>query len=94
MNTSKLFGKIKNMRYQSFLKVLLPTVSFDSDVNDWQSKCCVKDNDTIYAVSKWTGPKRSRTYPLAGVYDTLSVCGGKTITIIPIVKEVKKHLLR
>jgi hypothetical protein len=75
------------MRYQSFLKSPLFTVSFDSDVNDWQSKCCVKDNDTIYAVSKWTGPKRSRTYPLASVYDTLSACGGKTITIIPIVKD-------
>lgn len=75
------------MRYQSFLKSSLPTVSFDSDVNDWQSKCCVKDNDTVYAVSKWTGPKRTRTYPFANVYDTLSACGGKSITIIPIVKD-------
>lgn len=83
----KLFGKITNMRYQSFLKSSLPTVSFDSDVNDWQSKCCVKDNDTVYAVSKWTGPKRTRTYPFANVYDTLSACGGKSITIIPIVKD-------
>jgi hypothetical protein len=83
----KLFGKILNMRYQSFLKSPLPTVPFDSDVNDWQSKCCVKDNDMVSAVSKWTGPKRTRTYPFAGVYDTLSACGGKTITIIPIVKD-------
>jgi hypothetical protein len=83
----KLAGKITNMRYQSFLKGPLLTVSFDTDVNDWQSKCCVKNKDTIYAVSKWTGPKRTRTYPFAGVYDTLSACGGKTITIIPIVKD-------
>ncbi|MFH1098014.1 MAG: hypothetical protein V1749_11030 [Candidatus Desantisbacteria bacterium] len=83
----KLVGKITNMRYQSFLKSPLLTVSFDTDVNDWPSKCCVKDNDIIYAASKWTGPKRTRTYPLANVYDTLSACGGKTITIIPIVKD-------
>ena len=83
----KLVGKITNMRYRSFLKSPLLTVSFDTDVNDWQSKCCVKDNDTIYAVSKWTGPKRTRTYQFASVYDTLSACGGKTITIIPIVKD-------
>jgi len=75
------------MRYKSFLKSPLLTVSFDTNVNDWQSRCCVKDNDTIYAVSKWTGPKRTRTYPFASVYDTLAACGGKTITTIPIVKD-------
>lgn len=75
------------MRYQSFLKSPLLTVSFDTNVNDWQSRCCVKDNDTVYAVSKWTGPKRTRTYPFASVYDTLAACGGKTITTIPIVKD-------
>jgi len=83
----KIVGKITNMRYESFLKSPLLTVSFDTDVNDWQSKCCVKDKDTIYAVSKWTGPKRTRTYPFASVYDTLSACGGKTVTSIPIVKD-------
>ena len=83
----KLVGKITNMRYESFLKSPLLTVSFDTNVNDWQSKCCVKDNDMVYAVSKWTGPKRTRTYPFASVYDTLSACGGKTIAIIPIVKD-------
>ncbi len=84
---SKLIGKIMNMRYESFLKSPLLTVLFDTDVNAWQSRCCIKDNDTIYAVSKWTGPKRTRTYPFASVYDTLSTCGGKTITVIPIVKD-------
>ena len=83
----KLVGKITNMRYQGFLKSPLLTVSFDTDVNDWPSRCCAKDTDIIYAVSKWTGPKRTRTYPFASVYDTLSACGGKTITIIPIVKD-------
>ena len=49
----KLVGKITNLKYQSFLKSKLPTVSFDTDVNDWKVKCCVKNNDKIYAVSKW-----------------------------------------
>lgn len=75
------------MRYRSFLKSPLLTVSFDTEVNNWRSKCCVKDKDMIYAVSKWTGPKRTRTYPFASVCDTLSACGGKNIAIIPIVKD-------
>ena len=75
------------MKYQSFLKSPLSTVSLHSDVNQWPQKCCVKDNDIVYAVSKWKGPKRTRTYPFANVYDTLSSCGGKTVTIIPIVKD-------
>lgn len=75
------------MKYQSFLKSPLSTVSIHTDVNQWPQKCCVKDNDIVYAVSKWKGPKRTRTYPFANVYDTLSSCGGKTITVIPIVKD-------
>lgn len=83
----KLVGRITNMRYQSFLKSPLSVVSFDSEVNAWPSKCYVKDEQLVYAVSKWTGPKRTRTYPLANVYDTLAACGGKTVAIIPLVKD-------
>lgn len=86
-NMFKLVGKISNLKYKSYLKSPLSTVSIHTDVNQWPQKCCVKDNSIVYAVSKWKGPKRTRTYPFANVYDTLSSCGGKTVTIIPIVKD-------
>jgi len=38
------------------------------------------------ALSWWVSPKRTRSYPYARVYDTLSF-GGKKVTIIPIMKD-------
>ncbi len=38
------------------------------------------------AISVWKSPKRTRTYPLARVYDTLNF-HGKKVTIIPIFKD-------
>lgn len=40
-----------------------------------------------FSVSKWKGPKRTRTYPYAYVYDTLASPSGKALTIIPLVKD-------
>ncbi len=41
------------------------------------------------AVSWWVSPKRTRSYPYARVYDTLSFAGKKA-TIIPVVKDEGK----
>jgi hypothetical protein len=38
-----------------------------------------------FAISYWTSPKRTRTYPYGRVYDTLSV--DNRVTIIPFVKD-------
>lgn len=38
------------------------------------------------AISRWTSPKRTRSYPYARVYDTYGF-SGKKITIIPFVKD-------
>ena len=38
------------------------------------------------AISRWTSPKRTRSYPYARVYDTYGFLG-KKITIIPFVKD-------
>lgn len=43
-------------------------------------------NSSKIALSVWVSPKRTRSYPYARVYDTLSFCG-KKITIIPVVKD-------
>ena len=41
------------------------------------------------AVSWWVSPKRTRSYPYARVYDTLSFVG-KKVTIIPVIKDEGK----
>lgn len=38
------------------------------------------------AISHWVSPKRTRSYPYARVYDTLSF-QGKRVTIIPVIKD-------
>src|SRR5260370_39889332 len=43
----------------------------------------------VLAVSWWVSPKRTRSYPYARVYDTLSF-NGKKVTIIPIFKNEGK----
>lgn len=43
-----------------------------------------------FAVSHWISPKRTRSYPYARVYDTLSY-QGKRITVIPIIKDEGKE---
>src|SRR5260370_37259751 len=43
----------------------------------------------VLAVSWWVSPKRTRSYPYARVYDTLSF-NGKKVTIIPIFKDEGK----
>lgn len=40
---------------------------------------------SVYAVSKWTGPKRTRTYPYQHVYDTIN--HKPKVTLIPFVKD-------
>lgn len=63
----------------------------DFNINTARAACKVRlpDNAEI-ALSKWTGPKRTRTYPLAKVYDTYSH-SGKVVTVIPILKDEGKR---
>lgn len=83
---SKLIGKIKSINYQKELKENLP-ICGEYNVNAWATKCCVNYENCTYAVSKWVSPKRTRSYPYSRVYDTLSACGGRVVTIIPIIKD-------
>ena len=45
----------------------------------------VNKNEKV-AISRWTSPKRTRSYPYARIYDTYEF-SGKKITIIPFVKD-------
>lgn len=45
--------------------------------------------NNFIAISRWTGPKRTRTYPLAKVYDTYTH-SSKIVTVIPVFKDEGK----
>lgn len=47
------------------------------------------NNNTKFAVSWWVSPKRTRSYPYARVYDSLSFYG-KRVTVIPVIKDEGK----
>lgn len=86
----RLQGAIQSLHFRG-QPADLPTYNWDEfDINAARSACKVRlPNGTEIALSKWTGPKRTRTYPLARVYDTYSH-GGKIITVIPIIKDEGK----
>jgi len=81
-----LYGQIEYIKYKSLLKNKLNEFNLVDNVNTWDNVCIIKYNDIKYAISKWISPKRTRSYPYARVYDTIGVCG-KSITIIPMVKD-------
>lgn len=83
---AQLIGKIESVSYKKVLSQDLP-ICENFDVNAWGTKCCIKYENCIYAVSKWVSPKRTRSYPYSRVYDTLSTCGGRIITVIPVIKD-------
>ena len=90
-NRLVLQGKIENLRFRG-QESELPVYSWDEfDINRVKPACKVALQDgTTIALSRWKGPKRTRTYPLASVYDTYSFRSGKIITVIPIIKDEGK----
>ncbi|MCX7925518.1 MAG: hypothetical protein N2554_06890 [Fimbriimonadales bacterium] len=83
----RLQGRIQSLSFRG-QQTCLPLYDWSEfDINTAKSACKVRLPDGAeVALSKWTGPKRTRTYPLAKVYDTYSH-SGKIISIIPIIKD-------
>ncbi len=82
-------AKIKGIKYTPFLCRKLHIFNF-SDLDKALSKEAtfilkIDDKNQI-ALSWWVSAKRTRSYPYARVYDSLSFAG-KKVTIIPIVKD-------
>jgi hypothetical protein len=77
--TPLLSRKLHNFSLNSFEEALSKEATFILSVNE---------KDKI-AVSWWVSAKRTRSYPYARVYDSLSFIG-KKVTIIPIVKDEGK----
>lgn len=80
-------GKIRSLHF-SGQPANLPVYEFDSfDINLAKSAGLVRlGAETCIAYSKWSSPKRTRTYPFARIYDTYSY-GGKIVTVIPVLKD-------
>jgi len=84
----KIQGKIDNIEYHPTGGTELQTVVFqDFDINNYTSRLIrFERHPNHVAISRWKGPKRTRTYPFANIYDTYSF-NGKRITVIPIIKD-------
>lgn len=80
-------GKIRSLHFAG-QPAPLPVYEIDTfDINRAKSAGLVRlSAETCIAYSRWSSPKRTRTYPFARIYDTYSY-GGKIVTIIPILKD-------
>jgi len=80
-------GFIKDVSYQAHLASGLVIYEFNEfDVNKAKSFGLINHpNGQQVAYSKWTSPKRTRTYPFARLYNTYNA--QKILTIIPIMKD-------
>jgi hypothetical protein len=80
-------GKIKDHSYQFKINPELSEMGFIKamEKNRKVFKSKFLDRETV-AISVWTTPKRTKTYPFSRVYDTLGYDGVK-ITIIPVMVD-------
>lgn len=85
-----LHGVIQNVVYQPTLRQSAPLKRYPLDafeVNNASSYGIVEaaNGETMLGYAKWVSPKRTRSYPLARVYNIYHV--GKRVAIIPIIKD-------
>lgn len=79
-------GRITGLKYKILLAEKLKEINIkEFNINEAPSACLIRDDQNIFAVSKWISPKRTRSYPFERVFNTLNV--SKKITVIPIVKD-------
>lgn len=86
LKTLHFEGFIKDLHYQAHLTDGL--ISYDPrefDINKVKSFGLVNFANSQVAYSKWTSPKRTRTYPFARLYNTYNE--SKILTIIPVMKD-------
>ena len=90
MNT--ITAKIKGIRYTPFLcrKLKVYSLSELDKALSSEATFILKVNEKNHiALSWWVSAKRTRSYPYARVYDSLSF-GGRRVTIIPVLKDEGK----
>ncbi len=79
-------GFIRGVTYRAYLVDRLPTYSLtDFDINSVAPCGLIQSSTSEIAYSKWVSPKRTRTYPLARIYNTYNCA--KIVTVIPVIKD-------
>jgi len=79
-------GFIKDVQYRANLVGNLVACDFaEFDINKVISSGIINLENGQLAYSKWTSPKRTRTYPFARLYNTYNF--PKILTVIPIMKD-------
>lgn len=89
MSVMEINAEIKKLVYKPLMCRGLQTVTFENieqGINKHSSFLLEIDSKNQFGISWWVSPKRTRSYPYARVYDTLSF-SGKKVTIIPFVKD-------
>lgn len=82
----EIVGKITGIKYKIFLNSELKQFDLKNfNINAVPATCLLINKKSIFAISKWVSPKRTRSYPFERVYNSLTIA--KKITIIPIVKD-------
>lgn len=77
---------IEGIKYKPIIQKDLKTIALENfNVNIAPATCIVKYEFKEFALSRWVSPKRTRSYPYARVYDTIS--RSKRITVIPVIKD-------
>ena len=88
-----VYAEIKEISYEPLLCSNIEPFNFDQldlALADSGAFLLNLSSANQFAVSRWVSPKRTRSYPYARVYDTLSF-SGKKVTIIPVVKDEGKQ---
>jgi hypothetical protein len=81
-----IVGTVTGVKYKILLTDDLKEVDIkDFDINKVPSACLLTDNKYTFAISKWVSPKRTCSYSLERVFNTLHIL--KKITVIPVVKD-------
>lgn len=89
----EIFANISGLKYTPTLCRELPVFPFESierAIYTQGSFILELDPTVQLAISRWISPKRTRSYPYARVYDTLSF-PGKKVTVIPFLKDEGKN---
>lgn len=86
----KIEARIAEVKYKALNCIKLDKITFpELNINKAPASFLLANGNSNYGVSKWISPKRTRSYPFARVYDTLST--SKRIAIIPVVKDEGKN---
>ncbi len=87
MTPIELQGFVADVRYAPQLTSRLTIYTRDDfDINRAAASGIIEFGNDRLAYSKWVGPKRTRSYPFARIYDTYHL-NTKKITIILIIKD-------